>query len=142
MTEVILVAHGKLAIELKNSLNMIFGETPQFHAVSFLPNEGFDTVKGKIEALLPELGEQILIMTDIFGGTPFNAACAVAMGAEGKAIEVISGMSMPLALEAVVLLEGGEAASIANTLIESSKQMVKRFEAPVHAEEELEDDEL
>ena len=137
MTEVILVAHGRLATELKTSLNMIYGQTPQFHAVEFLPSEGFDTVKEKLQAQLDELGSHVLIMCDIFGGTPFNAACAVAMAAADREIEVISGMSMPLALEAVVMLQNDDVKSIVDGLIESSKAMVRRFEAAADDDDDL-----
>ena len=140
MTEVILVAHGRLATELKNSLNMIYGETPQFHAVEYLVGEGFDTVKDKLEAQLAQLGSNVLIMCDIFGGTPFNAACAVAMTHKDRAIEVIAGVSMPLALEAAVAIAGDDVESIAKSLVESSKEMVRRFEEPAASDDDDDDD--
>lgn len=45
MNKVILVAHGKLAHEMKNSAEMIFGELPDFESIEFLKEEGLDTVQ-------------------------------------------------------------------------------------------------
>jgi len=45
MTSLILVAHGKLAVETKASLEMIYGTCPQVSCTTFLPSEGFETVR-------------------------------------------------------------------------------------------------
>lgn len=47
MNKVILVAHGKLAHEMKNSAEMIFGGLPNFESVEFLKEEGLDTIQEK-----------------------------------------------------------------------------------------------
>ncbi len=137
MTNLILVAHGRLAPETKASLEMIYGACPQALCVTFLPSEGFDTVRDKIADILPREGET-LIIADLFGGTPFNAACAVAMGEHAHAVEVISGMSLPLLLEAAALSQDTGAADMATQLTAASACIVRRF-AP---EAVADDDEL
>jgi mannose/fructose/sorbose-specific phosphotransferase system IIA component len=130
MTDVILVAHGKLAFEAKNSLEMIFGEAPNFHPVGFLPNDGFETVRDRIEELLPELSDTVLIIADLFGGTPFNAACAVAMGDHAgrpAKIEVITGLSMPLLLEAASESADADATEMADQLVGMADMIVRKF---------------
>ncbi|MFV0394375.1 MAG: hypothetical protein ACK5LC_08260, partial [Coprobacillaceae bacterium] len=44
MNQVILVAHGKLALEMKNSAEMIFGQLSDFKSISFLKEEGLDSI--------------------------------------------------------------------------------------------------
>ena len=126
MTSLILVAHGKLAVETKASLEMIYGTCPQVSCTTFLPSEGFETVRDKIIDALPRTGE-VLILADLFGGTPFNAACAIAMGERARAVEVISGMSLPLVLEAVSLSRDLDARCMAERLVEAAKIVVRRF---------------
>ena len=129
MVDLVFVAHGRLAPEVKNSLMMVYGEIPNIHPVEFLANEGFDTVKGKIADLLPQLGGKVLILADLFGGTPYNAACAVAMETElDSQIEVISGLSLPLALEAEVLSTSDDLDLIKTQLLDMAPGIVRAFE--------------
>lgn len=126
MTSLILVAHGRLAVEAKESLEMIYGKCPQVSCTTFLPSEGLDTVQDKIIEALPRTGE-VLILADLFGGTPFNAACAVAMRERTRAVEVISGMSLPLVLEAASLSQDLDARGMAERLVEVAGLVVRRF---------------
>lgn len=51
MTDVVLVAHGKLAHEMKNSGEMIFGKLDNFHTLEFLIGEGLENVVQKLMEL-------------------------------------------------------------------------------------------
>lgn len=77
MAEIILAAHGKMATEVKRSAEMISGEQPRVHTTEFLQGEGIEQVKEKLEAYRKTIpGNEILILVDLFGGTPYNASCA------------------------------------------------------------------
>lgn len=93
----ILAGHGNIAVEMKNSIEMIAGEYPNVRAITFQFGDGIETLKDKYLKIINQATEQpFIIITDIFSGSPYNAAAMLAMQSEN--IEVISGLSLPLCL--------------------------------------------
>lgn len=135
MNKVILVAHGKLAHEMKNSAEMIFGALPDFESVEFLKEEGLDTIQEKISEAMCEQDASYLVLTDLFCGTPYNASCAVAMKNPDREIEVLSGMSLPIVLEVASML-GSNLQEIVNHATSIPCDTVKAFKQQVIEEEE------
>lgn len=136
MKQIILTAHGNLALEMKNSAEMIYGALPAVSAVSFLKNEGMDSLKEKIQGAVSDNVSEVLIFTDLFCGTPYNASCAVCMEDESRKYEVLSGMSLPLVLEAVSMLDNLPLCELADFLLKASDAVVKSFHCQVIEEEE------
>lgn len=135
MNKVILVAHGKLAHEMKNSAEMIFGVLPDFESVEFLKEEGLDTIQEKVSAAMCEQEASYLVLTDLFCGTPYNASCAVAMKNPDREIEVVSGMSLPIVLEVASML-GSNLQDIVNHATSIPCDTVKAFKQQIIEEEE------
>ncbi|MCO6536577.1 MAG: hypothetical protein J6567_01290 [Gilliamella sp.] len=95
---IILAGHGKFAYEMKNSIEMIAGKYTNLHAITFEPGDSIDNLKDKYLKIINQSeSKQFIIITDIFSGSPYNAATILAMQLGN--IEVISGLSMPLCLE-------------------------------------------
>lgn len=93
----ILAGHGNIAVEMKNSIEMIAGEYPNVRAITFQLGDGIETLKDNYLKIINQATEQpFIIITDIFSGSPYNAAAMLAMQSEN--IEVISGLSLPLCL--------------------------------------------
>lgn len=93
----ILAGHGNIAVEMKNSIEMIAGEYPNVRTITFQLGDGIETLKDKYLKIINQSTEQpFIIITDIFSGSPYNAAAMLAMQSEN--IEVISGLSLPLCL--------------------------------------------
>lgn len=136
MNKVILVAHGKLADEMKNSAEMIFGQLSNFYPIDFLKEEGLESIQKKIENVMVDETQQYLILTDLFCGTPYNASCAVAMKRENQCIHILSGMSLPLVLEAASMIEGTEIKQIAKHLTSIAGETVRSFKEQIIVEEE------
>lgn len=136
MKQVLLIAHGQLAYEMKNSAEMIFGELTNVYPIAFLKEEGLDTIKEKITTEMCVEANEYLILTDLFGGTSYNASCAIAMTYPNQTIEVISGMSLPLMLEVASLLPTQTVTEVANYLPTIATQMVQSFKQQVIQEEE------
>lgn len=135
MNKVILVAHGKLAQEMKNSAEMIFGELKDFQTVEFLNGDGLQTLQEKIEQTMTDTADY-LILCDLFCGTPYNASCALALGQPERKIEIVSGMSLPLVLEAASMLETSQLADIVSHLTTIPSQTVQAFSQQVIEDEE------
>lgn len=95
---IILAGHGKIAYEMKNSIEMIAGQYPNLHTITFEPGDSIDSLKDKYLKIINQSeSKQFIIITDIFSGSPYNAATILAMQLGN--IEVITGLSLPLCLE-------------------------------------------
>lgn len=135
MNKLILIAHGELAKEMKQSAEMIFGVLNNVETISFLKEEGLESIQKKIVDTLDEQSDY-LIFCDLFCGTPYNASCAVALTHLDRSIEVVSGMSLPLVLEAAHLITSISNSELATLLIAASKNVVQKFDKQILEEEE------
>ena len=91
MVGIILATHGNFATGIQQSASMIFGEQPNVAAVTLQPNEGPDDVRKKMEEAVAsfEDPEQVLILVDLWGGTPFNQANGLIAGHEDTWVIVL-----------------------------------------------------
>ena len=101
MFAIIVGTHGRLAEELLSSVEIIFGELQNTAAVTFLPGEGPADITAKYEAALEKLDTSggVLFLVDIFGGTPYNAACRIVINNEKYGI--VTGASLPMLADMV-----------------------------------------
>ena len=99
MFAIIVGTHGRLAEELLSSVEMIFGEVQNTAAVTFLPGEGAADIAAKYEAALDKLDTSggALFLIDIFGGTPYNAACRIVINNEKYGI--VTGANLPMLVD-------------------------------------------
>ncbi len=99
--EIILVGHAHTAKAFKEAVEMIYGEVPNFHPIDFTPKEGLQSLTNKIiSAIDPKKASSTLIITDLFSGTPYNAAAELVL--KKKAADVVAGMCLPMLLEVAV----------------------------------------
>lgn len=99
MVNVIFCAHGQLACAMLDSVRMVYGDV-HVSAVAFVPGENAGDIAGKLEELVSTHKEgEWLIAVDLQCGSPWNAAAGLAM--RNPQLRVISGLSLPLALELV-----------------------------------------
>jgi PTS system mannose-specific IIA component len=98
MVGIVIVTHLRLGEELLGVAELIVGKLKQFDAVSIDPSAGVEEIREKISASIRKVdrGEGILILTDMFGGTPSNISLSFLE--EGK-IEVITGVNLPMLLK-------------------------------------------
>src|SRR3982074_870787 len=95
MIGVVVVTHGQLANELVNAAEMIVGDLPQFTAVSIGwhddVNDAREDISQAIERVRGEEG--VLLLTDMFGGTPSNLGMTFL---EKDRLEVITRVNLPV----------------------------------------------
>ena len=98
MVGIVIVAHLRLGEELLAAAELIVGKLKQFEAVSINPTEGVEEIREKISAAIRKVdrGKGILILTDMFGGTPSNISLSFL---EEWKIEVITGVNLPMLLK-------------------------------------------
>lgn len=93
----LILTHGGLARELVAAAQVISGRLNGFEALSLDWNDSFDEARAKVRAAIERLdtGQGVLILTDMYGGTPSNIA--VTFLQEGK-VEVLTGVNLPMVL--------------------------------------------
>ena len=99
MVNAIFCAHGKLACAMLESVQMVYGDA-NVEAIEFVPGENASDIVAKLEKLVSIHDyDEWLIAVDLQCGSPWNAAATLAM--RNPRVRVISGLSLPLALELV-----------------------------------------
>ena len=98
MIGVLLVTHGRLADELKAATEHVVGAQPFFRTVCIGPQDDMEARREEIlEAIKAvDQGDGVILLTDMFGGTPSNLAIS-AMGAGN--VEVIAGVNLPMLIK-------------------------------------------
>lgn len=98
MKGIVLVSHGKLAEGLLDSITMFFGKNLKQVAVLALQlDTAIEDFQEALQKKVQEVddGDGVIILTDLFGGTPANQ-CAALMSDK---VDVITGMNLPLLVE-------------------------------------------
>ncbi len=116
MVGVVIVAHGKLAQAFKESLELIMGDQENFEAVSIEAQNKVDFAREELRKAIERVdqGEGVLILTDMFGGTPTNISLTFL---EDKKIEVLTGVNLPMLLKLINLrMESADLESLKNKL--------------------------
>jgi mannose PTS system EIIA component len=95
---VVVVTHGQLATELVNAAETIVGDLPRFAAVSIGWHDAVELAREEIAQTMARVdsGDGVMVLTDMFGGTPSNLA--ITFLAEGR-VEVITGVNLPMLLK-------------------------------------------
>ncbi len=101
MLGIIIGTHGHLAEELVNTCAMICGRPDNLKTVTLVPGEGPDDLINKYNEAIDELGidNGIIILNDLFGGSPYNAACRIA--AKDERCGIVTGVSLPMLVEII-----------------------------------------
>lgn len=99
MIKALFCAHGSLACAMLASVQMVYGDV-DVDAVEFIPGENVNDIMAKLEQRInAHPCDEWLIAVDLQCGSPWNAAATLAV--RNSNIRVISGLSLPLALELV-----------------------------------------
>ncbi len=100
MIGIVLVSHENLAFEMLKVLEHVVGPQEKIVCVGIMPQD--DTEQKRHEILEKtsqvDTGDGVIVVTDMFGGTPSNLAISIM---EERNIEIISGMNLPLLIKLV-----------------------------------------
>ncbi|HUU33512.1 MAG TPA: PTS sugar transporter subunit IIA [Vicinamibacterales bacterium] len=98
MIGVVVVTHGQLAAELVTAAETIVGDLPHMRAVSIGWHEDVQDARQEIAAALESVAgsEGVLIVTDMFGGTPANLGITFL---ETGRVEVVTGVNLPMLIK-------------------------------------------
>ncbi|HOJ42656.1 MAG TPA: PTS sugar transporter subunit IIA [Syntrophorhabdaceae bacterium] len=98
MVGIVIVAHFDLAKEMARAVELIVGKQEMFTHVEIFPNEDMVAIKKKIMNAIKSVdgGDGVIILTDMFGGTPSNISLSFLE--EGK-VEVVTGVNLPMLIK-------------------------------------------
>ncbi len=98
MIGMVLVTHGGLAQEFRAALEHVVGPQTQVECVSIGPDDDMEIRRNDIIKAISDVdtGQGVVILTDMFGGTPSNLSISVM---EGRRVEVIAGVNLPMLIK-------------------------------------------
>lgn len=98
MIGMILVTHGQLATELINALEHVIGPQENVNAICIGPDDDMEQRRAEILncSINADTGSGIILLTDMFGGTPSNLAISIMDKAN---VEIIAGVNLPMLIK-------------------------------------------
>ena len=95
MIGMVLVTHGALAVEFKSALEHVVGPQEFCETIAIGPEDNMENRRDDILSAVDraENGAGVIILTDMFGGTPSNLAISVM---QNRMVEVIAGVNLPM----------------------------------------------
>lgn len=110
MIGLVLVTHGRLAEEFRNAVEHVVGPQENFESVAIGADDDMERRRQDIVDAVARVdkGAGVVVLTDMFGGTPSNLAISVM---ESGHIEVIAGMNLPMLIKLSSVRKTGDLAT-------------------------------
>ncbi len=126
MVGIIIASHGEFAEGILQSATMIVGEQENVAAVVLQPSEGPDDIRKKIEEAAASFDtDEVLVLADLWGGTPFNQANSIYEQNKDK-WAIVAGLSLPMLIEALTgRYSMNESHAIARAIVPVAQENVK-----------------
>lgn len=121
----VIIAHGRLANELLAAAETVVGELSNVQAVSIDWHDDVEGAKSEISRAISEVsaGKGVVLLTDMFGGTPTNIA---AMFLEPGEVEIVTGASLPMIARFATLDNELPVGEFAQKIVEEGKAAIYR----------------
>ncbi|MGE0252683.1 MAG: PTS sugar transporter subunit IIA [Dongiaceae bacterium] len=123
MIGLLIVSHSRLAEEFASALTHIVGPQTQLATVCIGPNDDAEKKREEILQKVKEVdsGAGVIVLTDMFGGTPSNLAISVL---EKAPIEVIAGVNLPMLIKLASIRKTGTMKEAVAAAQESGKRYI------------------
>ena len=101
---IVIVTHYRLGEEFLQELRLIVPEAPEFRAVSIDPSQSVEEMRDDISIALgaADRGDGVLVLTDMFGGTPSNISLSFL---DEHQVEVVTGVNLPMLIKLATMAE-------------------------------------
>lgn len=140
MYGVIVATHGHFASGLKSTIELICGEMENLQTIDYIAEMTVEALEQKYDKAMEKLQvyEHILILTDVFGGTPFNRAAM--KYADDSRVSLLSGVNFTLAYGALTA-DGKNIETEIEEILEEAREGIAEFKvAPARNTEENDED--
>ena len=123
MIGLVFVTHGSLATEFQLAVEHVVGPQEDLEAICIGPDDDMEQRRIDIlEAVAAvNTGSGVIIVTDMFGGTPSNLAISIM---EPGLIEVMAGMNLPMVIKMVGLRATGDMDDVLEKSVESGRRYI------------------
>ena len=122
MIGMILVTHGSLAEEFVHAMEHVVGPQNAVATVCIGPSDDMEQRRDEIAASIAKVdsGSGVIMLTDLFGGTPSNLA--ISLLERGK-VEVIAGINLPM----LIRLAGARKTMSVNEAVDAAKEAGRNY---------------
>jgi PTS system mannose-specific IIA component len=119
----VIVTHGHLASELLAAAETIIGSVLHVNAISIGWHDDVDTARDEIARAIAQVsqGQGVLLLTDMFGGTPTNIASMFLSDGE---VEVVTGVNLPMVIRLANQTEGESLTEVAGRVREQGREAI------------------
>ena len=123
MIGMVLVTHGHLATEFRAALEHVVGPQRQIAAVSIGPDDDMEQRRKDIVGAVADVdsGAGVVLLTDMFGGTPSNLAISVM---NGPMVEVVAGVNLPMLIKLASVRESATLAQAATQAQDAGRKYI------------------
>jgi PTS system mannose-specific IIA component len=123
MIGLVLVTHGGLAREFIAAMEHVVGAQSNISAVCIEPEDDMDQRRKDILAAVAEVddGAGVIVLTDMFGGTPSNLAISIMDKAK---VEIIAGVNLPMLIKLASIREAGVLADVVASAQEAGRKYI------------------
>lgn len=132
MIGLIVVTHGNLAREFIAALEHVVGPQQQIKAISIFPSDDMEERRNAIveAAKSVNTGDGVIILTDMFGGTPSNLSISVM---DGGSVEVIAGVNLPMLVKLARIREEAPLADALKQAQDAGRKYIHVASLVLHA---------
>jgi PTS system mannose-specific IIA component len=123
MIGVVLVTHGRLAKEFVGALEHVVGPQDQMVAICIESDDDIESCRSEILVAVAEAdtGDGVILLTDMFGGTPSNLAISVM---EQANVEVVAGINLPMLIKLATSRNGNSLLEVAICAQEAGRKYI------------------
>ena len=122
MIGLVLVTHGRLAAEFITALEHVVGPQEAIEGICIGPDDDMEGRRGDISDAIQrcDRGKGVIILTDLFGGTPSNLAISLM---KSEKVEVIAGVNLPM----LIRLEGARRAMSVRAAVAAAREAGRKY---------------
>ena len=122
MIGLVLVTHGQLASEFIRAMEHVVGPQDQIEAICIGPEDDMEARRNDIAEALARVddGSGVIILTDLFGGTPSNLAISLM---KSELVEVIAGVNLPM----LIRLEGARKTMDVKSAVAAAREAGRKY---------------
>jgi PTS system mannose-specific IIA component len=122
MIGLVLVTHGRLAAEFVTAMEHVVGPQQAIEAICIGPEDDMEGRRNDIAAAITQVddGNGVIILTDLFGGTPSNLAISLM---KSQSVEVIAGVNLPM----LIRLEGARRTMDLKSAVGAAREAGRKY---------------
>jgi mannose PTS system EIIA component len=124
MIGILVMTHGQLGLQFINTAKLIgLNSDDSLTALSIDPSDSPDLIREQVARAIKSMnnGDGVLILTDLFGGTPTNLSLSFL---EEGAVEVVTGLNLPMLIKAVNSRGNQDLSTLAKLTSEAGKENI------------------